>query len=146
MDLVWEMVLCCGMMIPRTKKCWKLSRVGKKGSFSRVPPSLLNVPFGKQVDIKVMHKMEENYSAPKKPLQSFAGTGNRLGSIVPSASSMPGGFPSQSAPKPPQVVVDSTQPVTSIQIRLADGTRMVAKFNHSHTVGDIRAYIQAYFI
>lgn len=31
--------------------------------------------------------------------------------------------------------------VTSLQLRLHDGTRMVAKFNHTHTVGDIRQFI-----
>jgi len=32
-------------------------------------------------------------------------------------------------------------PLTSIQIRLFDGTRLVAKFNHHHTVGDIRGFV-----
>ena len=27
------------------------------------------------------------------------------------------------------------------QIRLADGTRLVAKFNHSHTISDVRNFI-----
>ncbi len=35
---------------------------------------------------------------------------------------------------------DESQPTTSIQLRLADGSRMVAKFNLSHTVGDIRRW------
>lgn len=33
---------------------------------------------------------------------------------------------------------DETQPTTSIQIRLSDGSRVVARFNYSHTVRDIR--------
>lgn len=33
---------------------------------------------------------------------------------------------------------DESQPTTSIQLRLADGSRMVAKFNLTHTVADIR--------
>lgn len=40
------------------------------------------------------------------------------------------------------VVVD-TLPSTSIQLRLADGTRMVSRFNYHHTVRDIRAFIDA---
>lgn len=43
----------------------------------------------------------------------------------------------------PSLVVDETVPTTSIQIRLADGTRLVAKFNHHHTVNDIRAFIDS---
>lgn len=35
-------------------------------------------------------------------------------------------------------------PTTSLQIRLVDGTRLIATFNHSHTIGDIRRYIIAY--
>ena len=33
---------------------------------------------------------------------------------------------------------DESLPTTSIQIRLSDGSRMVARFNYSHTVRDIR--------
>ncbi|GAA5821420.1 hypothetical protein JCM10212_002338 [Sporobolomyces blumeae] len=39
--------------------------------------------------------------------------------------------------------VDRTAPTTQLQIRLRQGERMVATFNHSHTVGDIRRYINA---
>lgn len=91
-------------------------------------------------------------------------TGNRLGAPVPStapststAAAVPGAFPSStnsahsssSAPAAEEKkatsfsVVDS-EPTTSIQIRLGDGTRMVAKVNLSHTVGDIRGFINAY--
>lgn len=65
-------------------------------------------------------------------------------------------------PTPPSsIILDPTQPVTSIQIRLGDGSRWVwsfysfigcilvsfrlqAKFNHSHTIGDIRKFIIEY--
>jgi UBX domain-containing protein 1 len=30
-----------------------------------------------------------------------------------------------------------------MQLRLSDGTRMVARFNHTHTVADIRGFIDA---
>lgn len=39
--------------------------------------------------------------------------------------------------------MDDSKPVTSIQLRLADGTRMVSRFNHHHTIRDIRAFIDA---
>jgi UBX domain-containing protein 1 len=41
------------------------------------------------------------------------------------------------------IVVDDSLPFASIQLRLADGTRMVARFNMHHTVGDIRSFIDA---
>lgn len=31
----------------------------------------------------------------------------------------------------------------SLQIRLADGSRLVGQFNHSHTVADVRQFILA---
>lgn len=42
------------------------------------------------------------------------------------------------------VSVDSSRPVTTVQIRLADGSRLVGQFNHSHTIADIRRFIILY--
>ncbi|KAF3490315.1 hypothetical protein F2Q69_00056692 [Brassica cretica] len=33
--------------------------------------------------------------------------------------------------------------ITSIQLRLADGTRLVSRFNNHHTVRDVRGFIDA---
>ena len=38
---------------------------------------------------------------------------------------------------------DESKPTTKLQIRLHDGQRLVASFNHTHTVGDIRAFINS---
>jgi len=48
---------------------------------------------------------------------------------------------STSSQKVEPVKVDETQPTTSVQIRCGDGSRLVGKFNHTHTVKDIRRYI-----
>ncbi|KXS21845.1 SEP-domain-containing protein, partial [Gonapodya prolifera JEL478] len=124
----------------------------------RAPPSLLNVSVGQPVEVRVQHKLEEDYKAPPKVLKPFHGQGRALGSIVPGAETpsgaMPGSFPSAAtsdgaaAPSPslgsaPALQVDETQPITSLQIRLADGTRLVAKFNHNHTVGDLRRFVRS---
>lgn len=92
-------------------------------------------------------RLGENYiPPPKRPLAAFAGSGNRLGSPVPTAISevggvepMPGSFPGGSGSGSgsastsshgmdserisTRFEVDQTLPTTSIQIRLADGTR-----------------------
>ncbi|MCL4116761.1 UNVERIFIED_CONTAM: hypothetical protein GTU68_036176, partial [Idotea baltica] len=39
-----------------------------------------------------------------------------------------------------QLNVDNAKPLTNLQLRLPDGSRLVLKLNHSHTVGDIRRY------
>ncbi|TPX42883.1 hypothetical protein SeMB42_g04548 [Synchytrium endobioticum] len=120
----------------------------------RAPTHLLNVAYGQPVEVKVAHRIQEDYKPPpRKPASPFGGSGYRLGAPVPgeassasSTAAIPGSFPvSTTAATTPQLPlqfsVDGNLPATSIQIRLADGTRMVAKFNLTHTVGDIRRFI-----
>lgn len=47
----------------------------------RAPTSILNVTYGQPVNVKVAHRLEEDYQPPaKKPAAAFSGTGHRLGS------------------------------------------------------------------
>ncbi|KAI5288522.1 hypothetical protein KEM52_001127 [Ascosphaera acerosa] len=39
--------------------------------------------------------------------------------------------------------VDDSKPVLTLQIRLGDGTRLPARFNASHTVGDVYRFVEA---
>jgi len=39
--------------------------------------------------------------------------------------------------------VDESKPTTSIQLRLGDGTRLVARVNLTHTVADLRSFVAA---
>ncbi|PIL32473.1 hypothetical protein GSI_05176 [Ganoderma sinense ZZ0214-1] len=111
-------------------------------------------------------------SPSARQAKAFSGQGNRLGSPAPTASSLPATGASEPAPIPgsfptgsasasvsgsgasagaqratqefgTRFEVDQTKPTTSVQIRLADGTRMVARMNLMHTVGDIRNFINA---
>ncbi|KAF9159627.1 hypothetical protein DFQ26_006330 [Actinomortierella ambigua] len=121
------------------------------------PLKVMNVQPGQSVDVRVARRESEDYvPPPKAPPKPFEGTGNRLGGLPSAGSSgsgnsgiTPGSFPSSggsnptNVPAPLRVEVDPSLPTTSIQIRLADGSRMVAKFNHTHTVNDIRGYINA---
>ncbi|BGP51758.1 protein phosphatase regulator [Rhodotorula kratochvilovae] len=129
----------------------------------RAPLSLLKVKHDQPVELRIAERRNEQWVRQQPPPQGpFAGSGNRLGSVSPfpdpaatSSSSgggaMPGTLPraagaSTSAPPQPQDVkfeVDRTQPTTQLQIRLRNGDRMVATFNQTHTVGDIRSYINA---
>ncbi|KAJ3226305.1 hypothetical protein HK099_005136 [Clydaea vesicula] len=118
----------------------------------RAPLDFLDVKFGQHVELKVQQNMEEDYKEPKnKPLKPFSGTGNRLGAPVVSSShnaNLPGSFPSSSVTREPDIEkakssysVDESLPTTSIQLRLGDGTRMVARFNHTHHVSDLRQFV-----
>ncbi|KIK00603.1 hypothetical protein K443DRAFT_679069 [Laccaria amethystina LaAM-08-1] len=135
----------------------------------RAPPSILNVLDGQNVDVRVAKRVNEDYIPPPSSIKAFTGSGNRLGAPVPGVSgasgsgpspplSMPGSFPTSGVVRTPastaapaqekaslntRFEVDQTQPTTSVQIRLADGTRMVARMNLTHTVLDIRNFINA---
>ncbi|CAH9105750.1 unnamed protein product [Cuscuta epithymum] len=72
----------------------------------------------------------------------FQGIGRTLGGSSSQATSEPTAL--DTAPSPSTgSVIDESLPSTSVQLRLANGTRMVARFNNHHTVGDIRAFIDA---
>ncbi|KAJ0082026.1 hypothetical protein Patl1_09914 [Pistacia atlantica] len=76
----------------------------------------------------------------------FQGVGRTLGSTSTPAAPEPtvGSTAPATAQTPSEdLVVDDKLPSTSIQIRLADGTRMIAQFNLHHTINDIHAHIDA---
>jgi len=101
-----------------------------------------------QVAIDLVDNHEKEYAPPAKAkATSFSGSGHTLGSSTPSSATQPAAA-SASAAKPAassasSFQVDETKPTTSIQIRLADGTRMVSKFNLTHTVADITRFVEA---
>ncbi|XWS12887.1 hypothetical protein CRYUN_Cryun37aG0128700 [Craigia yunnanensis] len=92
-------------------------------------------------------KRDEKCPEPEKKRQvAFQGVGRTLGSSSTSAAPEPiiSSTPLNTAPNPsPGLVVDESLPSTSIQLRLADGTRLIAHFNFHHTVDDIRSFINA---
>ncbi|KAJ3713679.1 hypothetical protein C8R42DRAFT_592677, partial [Lentinula raphanica] len=125
----------------------------------RAPPSLLNINPGDPVELRVAKRVNEEFVPPKA--NAFSGSGHRLGAPVPEfagasvggGSAMPGSFidtpsePSSGRTEPTSVntkfEVDQSKPMTSVQIRLADGTRMVCRMNLTHTVLDLRNFINA---
>ncbi|KAF3940735.1 hypothetical protein ABW19_dt0204887 [Dactylella cylindrospora] len=120
----------------------------------RAPLHLMNVQPGQFTDVNVHRKMDEDYVPQKKKFAPFAGQGQRLGAPTPgfdsapastsaSAAAAPAPSASSSSAAPQTVEVDSSQPTTSLQIRLGDGTRLVSRFNHTHTIGEVYAFVNA---
>ncbi|KAJ7717368.1 hypothetical protein DFH07DRAFT_907329 [Mycena maculata] len=114
------------------------------------PPALLGVSPGQPVEVVVAERRGEDYVAPRN---AWGAGGVRLGAPVPeastsSASTMPGTFETagasaSAAPAAPAVEVDESQPVATVQVRLADGGRLLARLNTTHTVAHLRALIDA---
>ncbi|KAJ6256623.1 UBX domain-containing protein [Drechslerella dactyloides] len=118
----------------------------------RAPLHLMNVEPGQFTDVNVHRKMDEDYVPPKKKFAPFGGSGQRLGAPTPgfdsttassSTSAAPPAASAPAQPAPQTVSVDSSQPSTSLQIRLGDGTRLVSRFNQTHTISDVYAFVNA---
>ncbi|XP_070026700.1 plant UBX domain-containing protein 4-like [Nicotiana sylvestris] len=97
------------------------------------------------------HPSPKNYTTykvpgafePEKPQVPFQGVGRTLGSSSTIATSELSASAPINTQTPSTFLVDESLPSTSLQLRLADGTRIVAPFNYHHAVGDIRAFIDA---
>jgi len=122
------------------------------------PPELINIRFGQPVDVRIDERRNEDYVPSNVPSQAFSGSGQRLGAPssgpTGSSASMPGAFqgsPSGVSPSSePERSLDSAQtifevsneqPTTRILVRFADGTRETVTMNLTHTVADIRNFI-----
>lgn len=114
------------------------------------PLAILKVQQGQEVDVH-LEQHKGKYEKPKTKWKPFSGGGQRLGSPTPGpgsrtddASALPttaaGPSPTQSAPT---VEIDESEPTISLQIRLGDGTRLVSRFNTTHTIGDVYSFVSA---
>jgi len=111
-----------------------------------VPSELRDRVADGEVHVNMQDKREEEYAAaPKQKVKAFSGAGNMLGSPTPNIISAPASVvspPAAVGPLQAAFKIDESQPITTIQIRLADGTRLVSKFNHENTIQDIRNVVR----
>lgn len=119
-----------------------------------IPNELLEM--GWLVNVDVEDHRHEDYKKNTTTVKTFKGSGHALGSPTPNITENTTDTPSDvtaSATTPTdtqtndeaakeKLKVDSSSPTTTLQIRLADGTRLATQFNLFHTVADIQAYIQ----
>lgn len=103
-------------------------------------------PLDRRTAVHVsLTRKEENYHEPEGRHIPFQGVGRTLGSATTIADPEQRVTNTLTAASAPfmGLMVDEALPLTSIQLRLADGTRLVSRFNYSHTINDIRAFIDA---
>jgi UBX domain-containing protein 1 len=125
------------------------------GAISRgqCPPELDPGDPAVQLAVNMVRRDEEYRALPPPRYRAFAGAGNRLdGGAPPAAAAAPSPAAAAAAAAaataaaaggPTWAGADPTLPKTSLQLRLADGSRLVAEFNLAHTVGDVRRFIAA---
>ena len=111
----------------------------------RAPVHLMGVSYGQSVDVQ-LNRHDSDYVKPKTVWKPFSGSGQRLGSPVPGEET-PGAQPQTQAsgsgagPTAPEMRIDESQPTLNLRIQLADGTRLPARFNTTHTIGDLYDFI-----
>uniref|UniRef100_A0A1L8EIS2 Protein tyrosine phosphatase shp1/cofactor for p97 atpase-mediated vesicle membrane fusion n=1 Tax=Haematobia irritans TaxID=7368 RepID=A0A1L8EIS2_HAEIR len=113
-----------------------------------IPNELLEM--GWMVNVDVEDHRHEDYKKKPTTVKTFKGAGHSLGSPTPNVTEEVAVAASTSSTDAKSIDeaaknklnVDTSAPVTTIQVRLADGTRLAAQFNLTHTVADIQDYIQ----
>eukprot|EP00884_Botryococcus_braunii_P023028 jgi/Botrbrau1/9409/Bobra.0252s0034.1 len=89
-------------------------------------------------------RREEDYQPPARPRYvAFQGRGRTLTGTSAGDAAAAGPSAADVSAQIPWEGIDESAPSASIQLRLSDGSRMVARFNLTHTVGDIRRFIRA---
>ncbi|XP_060114052.1 UBX domain-containing protein 2A [Heteronotia binoei] len=113
----------------------------KKG---QLPLELQKIFDKEEVDVKVHDKKDEVYMLKKPVFHAFTGQGYRLGSATPRIISKAKQCVQETEKRRPTVLLNTSEPITSVQIWLADGTRIVQKFNVTHKISHIRDFIINY--
>lgn len=112
-----------------------------------IPTELRSEGTG-EVQVSLEDRRHEECPRNVPKAQAFAGKGHLLGSPTPvtvGATAAVASAPSDRAANlraaQDNVNLDEAQPVTTIQFRLADGSRLTGRFNHTHTVADLHEYV-----
>ncbi|XP_053685562.1 NSFL1 cofactor p47 [Sabethes cyaneus] len=110
-------------------------------------PAELRARGPAMIHLDLKDNRHEDYEKRSAPFKAFAGSGQTLGSPAPKvvqstpAAANPGNNEENEKTATSELAVDESQPMTTLQIRLADGSRLSARFNQSHTVENIRRYV-----
>jgi len=112
-----------------------------------LPRELLRNHPGQEVQLAMEDRRHEEYVPPRVPVNPFSGQGHMLGSPTPRIVSVTAVNESARTVNEEnarsQINLSETEPMTNVQFRLADGTRLVGRFNHTHTVNDLHNFINA---
>ncbi|XP_039380980.1 UBX domain-containing protein 2B isoform X1 [Mauremys reevesii] len=107
-----------------------------------IPLELQRLVHGGQVNLDMEDHQEQEYVKPRLKFKAFSGEGQKLGSLTPEIVSTP-----SSPEEEDKSILNATVPIddsiatTKIQIRLADGSRLIQRFNQTHRIMDIRDFI-----
>ncbi len=122
-------------MTRRMRRFWRMLIRG-------VVPREMEEPGIGDVSITLVDKKGEDYVPPKRKVVAFSGGGQRLGGAASAQTVAAVAAPPSVDDALGTIVLDETQPVAVVQVRLSDGTRLRARLNDHHTVGQLRAFVR----
>ncbi|XP_038217970.1 NSFL1 cofactor p47 [Zerene cesonia] len=110
-----------------------------------IPPELSG---GGEVRVSLEDRRHEECPRTMSKTQAFTGKGHLLGSPTPATvgatvpvASQAGDRAANQRAAQEAMSLDEASPVTTVQFRLADGSRLTGRFNHTHTVEDLYLYV-----
>ncbi|KAM3932388.1 UBX domain-containing protein 2A [Leptodactylus fuscus] len=104
-----------------------------------LPPELHKTFAKKELSVNVEDRKSEEYSVRKKYVDPFSGQGHRLGSATPKVITKAENGDENILPT---VELNGQEPLTNLKIWLADGKRIVQRFNTTHRISDIRNFVE----
>uniref|UniRef100_H3AIT2 UBX domain-containing protein 2B n=2 Tax=Latimeria chalumnae TaxID=7897 RepID=H3AIT2_LATCH len=107
-----------------------------------IPVEFQRLVHGGQVNLDMEDHRDQEYVRPKLKFKAFSGEGQKLGSLTPQIISTPPSPEDEEKEIPfAALTVNESEPTTNLQIRLADGSRLVQQFNQTHRISDVRQLI-----
>ncbi|KAE8605210.1 hypothetical protein XENTR_v10015026 [Xenopus tropicalis] len=104
-------------------------------------PEELQKTFDKEeIAVNVEDRKNEEYLLRKPNIDAFSGLGHRLGSAAPKVITKD--METCNEQSLPSVDLNELEPLTNIKVWLADGKRIVQKFNTSHRISDVRDFLE----
>uniref|UniRef100_UPI00358F0772 NSFL1 cofactor p47-like isoform X1 n=1 Tax=Myxine glutinosa TaxID=7769 RepID=UPI00358F0772 len=108
-----------------------------------VPQELQRRARGAQVSLDMQDHRDQDYVVSQQTFQAFSGQGQKLGSPAPHVVGETSREPAvQVQAADAMVEVDESAPTTTLQIRFADGSRLLQRFNHTHRLADLRRFVE----
>ena len=107
---------------------------------------MVNQAEGGEVHLDMQDHREEEFVPPKQAYKLYSTEGHKLGATASSVPPVVTNVSADDRTKNEETAkrtlgLDASKPTTQVQIRLSDGSRLVVKLNLTHTLRDLRAYI-----
>ncbi|KAG8445713.1 hypothetical protein GDO86_010485 [Hymenochirus boettgeri] len=118
------------------ENCYFMDSVRK----GELPEELQKTFQKEEISVNFEDRKSEDCSYRKPQINPFSGLGHRLGSATPKIITKDSEKCNELIL--PVVDLNNLEPLTTIKIWMADGKRIVQKFNISHRISDVRHFLE----